>query len=463
MTIVLDKKKLQILGIIFILLVTFFIMVPGRFGRKVNAEIIFFFMLNGIWWFTLLIRSLKKRAYSLEVMHWTFFLFFFFFAALVQYLNDSYPWSVSLDESTILQASRLLTVWTVCVLVGKKIVDKFFLKKRLFFKEFQCENFEGVLLILTIVNVWFVGTKISEIGLLNMLSRGTNGGIEYVGYESLSMLISNILQAASYFSVVLSILSWKKNKKVRYLFFIVLNLVFLVLGYFPMGIARYAVAVIYLGILLTSSNRLKKNRHFMILFIVAYIVILPALNSWRTIAISEMSISAAFSKVFGNFSTIWLANDYDAFTLYSMSIDHIAEYGIEGGHLLSILFFWVPRSLWPEKALSGSYEMAVARGLGHTNLSCPFPAEGILDGGVMGLILFGIFIGMLMRFIDERYWRNEDGDKNIIKPMNLLYPVLIVFFFFLCRGDMFYTFAYLASYIFVWGMVVVISKKRRIK
>ena len=79
MTIVLDKKKLQILGIIFILLVTFFIMVPGRFGRKVNAEIIFFFMLNGIWWFTLLIRSLKKRAYSLEVMHWTFFLFFFFF------------------------------------------------------------------------------------------------------------------------------------------------------------------------------------------------------------------------------------------------------------------------------------------------------------------------------------------------------------------------------------------------
>lgn len=463
MTIVLDKKKLQILEIVLLLVLIFLIMVPANMGRKVNAEIMFFFALNGVWWFVLFLRALKRNPYSLEIMHWVFFLFFFFFAALVQYLNDSFPWGVSLEDSTILKANMLLSVWTACVLAGEKISDKMVLKKRASYKVFEGERFFMPLLVMTLVNVWSVGFRIYEVGLWNVLSRGTNSGIRYVDYGSLSMLISECLQAVSYFSVVLSILSWKKNKKARYLFFIVVNAAFTVIGYFPTGMARYAVAVIYMGLLLTFSDKMKKNRSFMVLFIVAYVVILPMLNSWRTAAISEASLGAAFLKVFENFSSLWLANDYDAFTLYAMSIDHIAKYGAGGNHLLSILFFWVPRAWWPGKALSGSYEMAVSRGLGFTNLSCPFPAEGILDGGVTGLVLFGIFIGILMRILDEGYWRNYDENKNVIRQADLIYPVLVIFFFFMCRGDMFYTFAYLVSYIFVWFVIINLTKKSRVK
>lgn len=459
MVIVLNKKKLQILGIVFLLVLTFFIMIPSHFGRKVNGEIMFFLTLNGIWWLVLLVKALKKQPYSLEIMHWTFFLFFCFFAILVQYLSDDYPWNISLGESTILQANILLTVWTACVLIGKKIAVKIHFKKKSHNWGFEGDSCLGVLFIMTAVNVWSVGNRVMKIGLLNMLARGTNLGIKYAEYKSLSMLISHSLQAVSYFSMVLSILLWKRNKKVRYFIFIILNAVCLIIGCFPLGMARYAVAVIYLGILLTSSDKLKKNRYFMILFIVAFIILLPLFNSWRTIAIFQASIGEAVSKVFMNLSNIWLAEDYDAFTLYAMSIEHITKHGIGGNHLLSILFFWVPRSLWPEKALSGSYEMAVARGMGFTNLSCPFPAEGILDGGIMGLILFGIFIGMLIQIIDEGCWRDYDNNKNMVRPAELIYPVLVIFFFFLCRGDMFYTFAYLCCYLFVWIVIVILAKK----
>ena len=89
---------------------------------------------------------------------------------------------------------------------------------------------------------------------------------------------------------------------------------------------------------------------------------------------------------------------------------------------------------------------------------CPLPSECMLDGGVIRMILFGFVIGIIMEIVDNVYWSKVDKEERYIRPFDILYPVIVIFWFFMCRGDMFYTFAYLVSYIITWWGIKLLVK-----
>lgn len=70
-----------------------------------------------------------------------------------------------------------------------------------------------------------------------------------------------------------------------------------------------------------------------------------------------------------------------------------------GVNFLGVLFFFVPREIWPQKPLPSGVVVSDALGYPYTNVSSPLPAEGYVSLGWVGLIItmagFGIIIGWI--------------------------------------------------------------------
>lgn len=128
----------------------------------------------------------------------------------------------------------------------------------------------------------------------------------------------------------------------------------------------------------------------------------------------------------------------------------------------SDLLFFVPRSLWPGKALSGSYEVATARNL-FSNLSYPYPALGYIDAGVTGVIFVGCLLGFIMKRVDKAYWCNIDYDGRVVRPIDAIYPAVLIYSFIMCRGDILYFYGYMVIHVATWALICWFAKKIMIR
>lgn len=461
MLIRIKKFKIQIIILACVIfLILGIVLFQNQIELKNDAIVYITFAINGGIWIVLLIKALLKHPFSLKIMHWFFCLFFFFFAAIIQYINDKYPWGVKFQCETIIKSNICLLLWTVAFVIGEFISRK----SDGFGGRTQktIENIRKKRIILTSISAITVVIKLVVVGFSNMLARSTIFSVKYVNDPSLNMMINGCFQATTFFALALSIIEIKKVHSVENIVYAMINSCLMLFGYFPSGLARYALAVLYLGILLTCFDFMKNKRNFILLFIFAFIIILPVMNTWRFVSFKEASVGESLKGIITNFSGVWLENDYDAFTELSMSIEHIEKYGAGGFHLLSIALFWIPRSLWSTKAFPGSHDVTLARSdVSFDNVSCSLPEEGILDGGFLGVLVFGVFIGWLVGIIDKTYYSKKllfIGERKI-NYYDLIYPVTVIFFFFLIRGDMLYTFPYLVSYLLVWGWISFDLKK----
>jgi len=436
----------------------------SRGQRKLDLQVITLFVLNGIIWFWLLIKEVKRTAYSLKIMNWFFCLFFFALAPIVQYYANQFPWILLRTDSILYRANKLLLLWTVSVIAGIKLENYRQIHKRKRYrnqikKYTGWKGYERLLPFLTVVNLVNTVSRVLTIGISNLVSRGTNTGMVYSNYDSLSLLISQFIRGIAYFTVAISILQYQyQNRSLKNFVILGMNFIFLIISYFPTGLARYAAAVIYMGLMITYFKSFKNNRYFILIFIMAFTIILPFMNAFRTTQLLDVNMVKVFQDTVNNIISGWKAFDYDAYTYFTLTIEYVDRHGAGGHHLLSDLLFWVPRKLWPSKALSGSYEIAHELGL-FDNVSFPYPSIGYMDGGVIGMVLFGIVIGWMMEFVDGYYWNNIDFNNRIVHAFDIMYPVIVIFWFFLYRGDIFYTLCHLVGYMLAWYFLVWLAEK----
>ena len=431
--------------LIVIVLITF----PfGDFQRK-NSLVLFTFVLNGLVWAMLLIDEVNRRAFSLLMIHWSFCLLFFFYAAFVQYANDKFPWVGYRSDTLLIKTNLLLFLWTFGVLLGSTLGKQKSRVRNQSKVSIEWGNFERLLPWLTSANIGILVYRITQVGLVNLFARATSS-IAYSDNGSLSLIIGNVMQAVSFFATAVSILRLRsKDKKV--LWFVV-NASCTLLAYFPTGIARYAAAAIYLGLLLIFSNKLKKGRTFILLFIGAFLIILPFFNAFRRTAFTDVNVLQVFERIFRNMGDVWLEGDYDAYTLLTMAVEHVESYGITWGYqFLGAIAFWIPRTLWPTKPIGSGAFMAETQGWLFTNVSCPLPAEGLINGGACGLFLFAAILGFAMVKLDRAYWVKAHIGKAT--KLDIIYPLITIFVFFMSRGDLMSSTAYLAAYIAVWFII----------
>ena len=303
--------------------------------------------------------------------------------------------------------------------------------------------------------------RLKEVGFTNLLSRGTSRMI-YSDYSSLSLLYSKILQAISYFSVVFAFVNTKINKNGR--IFILISFFCLLVSFFPFSLARNSTAVIYGGLILTLSTTLKKNKFFIILFFSAFLILFPFFSAFRRVSFFDVPIIQSILNVFENLSEVWLSGDYDAYTILNLVIEYINAKSITFGYqLLGVILFFVPRIWWLSKPIGSGAFVTENSLFDFTNISCPLPAEGLINFGFIGLIIFGVVVGFITKKLDILYWKNIDTTGNNINRFELIYPVLLMFFFFMCRGDLLSSTAYMMSFIVVWHILIKLTSIKMIK
>ena len=452
------KNRLIIYLIVLILItLTMMILLKLQSGKK-DIFLIFTYLFNGLIWLFLFVREVKKRAYSLIMIQWLFCIFFFELAPLIQYIVGYFPWINTRSEEVLLRTNVLLTIWTIAVQsgiylgrYGKQNYGKYIYR--------PWKGFSLILPLFTIFCFFNFIVRVITIGPVNMLLRSTNSGVSVSSYGSFSMLISRTTEAFVYFTAILSLIKYRQNRK--NIIWPLINCTLLLFSYFPTGIARFAVAVLYLGAMLTYFTKFRRNRTFILLFIGAFTIILPFFSAFR-VGNDSLNLGHILRNVMVNLVENWLQFDYDAYTLFTLTLEHVDEFGTgKGIHIITDILFWVPRSLWPGKAYSGSYEIAHVRNL-FDNLSFPFPALGYMDGGLLGLIIIGIVIGIIMKKIDDSYWKKLDMYGFVFRPIDVLYPAVMLYWFFMCRGDIFYILAYLTCYLFAWYLIVRFVKNAKI-
>ena len=438
----LTRKELISSFILIIVLIAIVVLViPFGDLKRDDIFVLTTFVLNGFAWTVLLIKEIQKRAFSLAFMHWSFCLLFFFFAAMVQYTNGIFPWIYHRNDEVLFFSNIILFIWTMCVLVGIHArFFKFDLLRKYLSRDIYIKNISGLsLIIIAGIAAW----RISSIGITNLLSRKTSGYI-ISNNSSIALVLDHSIEAIAYFSTLFFIYSCKKQSRKKY--FIFVSVLLLLIAYPPIGLARYEAAAIYLGIFLSCSSYIKKSKLFCFLFLGGFFLVLPFLNAFRNTAFDNVSYSQVVSNIINNLPYLWLKGDYDAYTMLTLAIDYIENYGVTWGYqLLGAVFFWIPRQLWIDKPIGSGAEIANSLGWNFTNLSCPLPSEALINFSIIGIIVFGFFLGAIIKFFDDLYWTDPFGFRMV----NFIYPVIVVLFFFMCRGDLLSATAYMAAFLII--------------
>ena len=446
------KKLLKIFSLIVLLVMLIamlMIAVPWQNFPKKDITVIITFILNGMLWGLLLFYELNKRAYSLLIIHWLFCFLFFFCIAFSQYMYGIFPLVVLRSDDLILETNFFLLAWTVLVWAGYHLVCSKQRKMNTSIKLIRIPLWLTFgLTSFTLVNTVY---RVITVGFVALLSRAT-AEISY-GMEasSASLLITHMLQAFAFFATIFTFVFYKQTHKGFFL--VCVTSVCLLISYFPTALSRNAAATIYGGLLLIAFSSLRKNRVFIVVLLSAFLIVLPFLNAFRGASFEDINMLESMRRVFVHLQDGWLAGDYDAYAMLTLTLEHIQFYGITWGRqLLGVFLFWVPRSLWFAKPIGTGAFVSTQLGWNFTNLSAPLPAEGLINFGWMGLLV-AIVLGKLMKKLDETYWEKLDPSGKRVRAYDLLYPVLIMFFFFMNRGDLLSSFAFTMAYVTVWWVL----------
>ena len=160
--------------LLLILLLLLWIVIPSGYVSRHNWLVMTTFLINGVLWTFLLLYELGKHPYSFSVIHWTFFLLFFFFAAIVQYMNNDFPWVGYRSDFVIIDANLILMLWTVGVIIGQytkiSAVEHQSKVKEKLGCNLECDQ----TLILVVITIVIALIRIKTVGFANLLSRGTS-------------------------------------------------------------------------------------------------------------------------------------------------------------------------------------------------------------------------------------------------------------------------------------------------
>ena len=404
------SRVLQLFWLFVFVVLLFFITVPIVATFKSNVYdmcIITTFMLNGIIILCLLIAEVRKRPYSLAMIHWVFCLFFLVFAATSQYITKSFCWDVKPSDELIFRANIVCFIWIVCFTLGLHCKNTYKHALKMSNNTVAVGGVQRIKkrqTLFLVINVILTAYQLAKYGFSGNLVRGSS--MVKIEISSLGMLVGHCLMAFMTLTTVSSALLMRKRKKYR-LFFAV-NIACMLLTYFPTVMARNSLAGAYGGIFIALFPKLKKNRKFILILIMGLLIIFPMFNAFRYTAFSNVDAVSAFELSLSNMPLMWQHPDFDAYSVLLMSLEYTEKSGsTHGWQLFGALMFWWPRVLWPswlpEKPGGSGHYLAKSKGNSFTNISCTPAAEGNINFGIIGVVAFGLVFGAIVGAIDRCY------------------------------------------------------------
>lgn len=391
----------------------------------------------------------RRSPFSLHLAHWIFVYVFFCAAPLVQYRLGFFPWRglTSFDTDTLLTINLAVLIWSVTWIISRYAQRATVGFRAPFLGPRVTVLGLGLSLLLAAATTFYFLVVLGPEALL------TRGGYETalnssVNASSVRLIVDKVFRVFPVVAVAGSIWYLRKTHVAMWkrLMIVAVAIMFLLLSNFPLGMARYWAGAVYLGLLLTVfGRRLRTGWPLAFLLIGGLLVVFPLLSTVRAAeSLQGMMSSVSSPDVLGpNLGR----GDYDAYAMIGYTIEYVSKGpGITYGYqLLGALLFFAPRTLWPSKPVGSGYTVAVDQDLVWNNVSSPAIAEGFINFGWIGIILFAVVLSWIFGTLDTSCEQAERGGCDTL--LCLIYPFCIVLVFFVMRGDLLSSTAYIMGFI----------------
>lgn len=385
-----------------------------------------------------------RQAYSLNKSFWIFNLLFLSLVPLGQFALGQFPWGRILNNQTIIYANGIILLCNVVYAVVRQKATK---EQQEIQKEKELWTFKKTPLFILYFTACALLIAFSNKGHFWQRSNGVS-----IENGTLQLLVDKTLRGICLFGLFASIHLWIDKKLSKKLLFLVL-LIGLIAN-FPTAIPRYWLATFYFGAMLVFLKEyLKKHNQIFATFLVASIILIfPILSIAR---FSNVEIKSKFGSFQDIFSYSFLGGDFDAYSSLCSTINYVSTNGITWcKQLATVLLFFVPRSIWPSKSVGSGALVNTLENSDFTNFSSTFIAEGYINFGIIGSVIFIIGLAIFIARYDHWYWFSGRSKFN-----HLMYPAAIGMLFFMLRGDLLSSFAYSVGIYCSGWICYTISKK----
>jgi hypothetical protein len=215
---------------------------------------------------------------------------------------------------------------------------------------------------------------------------------------------------------------------------------------FPSSLPSYLLLCIYLGWALAAGLPFSRGRHtFSLVMLVVFLVIAPIFSISQT-PVGE--VGDGLGKTGGQMT---LVHDFDTWSSLCRSMHYTKQHGTTNGRqLIGVVLFFVPRHVWPSKPDGSGSFLFNELSSSYSILTCTYIAEGYINFGVAGSLVFAALISLLIARYDGWYWRR--GGKVRFTLPRLFYFVSFGLLFFVLRGDLMSSFAWLIGFVFLFTL-----------
>lgn len=390
---------------------------------------------------TLIILSiLFNYKIKLITIYFTFTLIFFNLIPWMHYSKNNPIWrNIPILDYTYITLNLILFISNIITFIVYKKFTKITTSPPPEEKKVKNHNITTFFLLIISSTSFIALLYLNNFSIEQLLFRGLIDEQKEITIESssLSLLIGMTTRMVSVFCFFYAATKIKNQLLPK-----ILLLILFIFSVFPTGVSRYMVAFAYIPLILLFIPQLRKSSLFSGTLIFSLIFFFPFLDQFRNFSGLE-SLKLLPSTDF------FFAAHFDAYENFASAIEN--NFITYGNQLLGVLFFFIPRVFWPSKPVGSGYEMAEQTGYAFNNISMPFLGEGYVNFGLSGVLIFSFIIGNLMARIDYHFSIINLRHTN---SYNLaLYYFLIGSLFFMLRGDLLSSTAYISAGLFSWFFV----------
>jgi hypothetical protein len=191
---------------------------------------------------------------------------------------------------------------------------------------------------------------------------------------------------------------------------------------------RNALGPVYIALLLVLfQNWFATGARRLLLLVASMVLVFPAITLFthnHQQSLSDISLSQFSDEIADHYFSI----NYDSWANIYTAVEIVKVHGMQWGHqLLGSLLFFVPSSIWSAKPLATGIFLAdyliTNYSMWFTNLSAPLAAEGYLDFGPAGVILYACIMALFVAFMNRLAMRR---DRWIAFPMAIYASVFLM-------------------------------------
>lgn len=412
----------------------------------VLAIVLFFPIMTGLMIF--LFFEIRKRPYSIHLMHLISLLLFVGLSPMFQVVRGEFPLVMKsqIVVKNVILANLACLFWLLSYCSAYYLTErKASQESKIFDRILRAPvSLGGASLMLALVPValgwlWVVGlggtaTRDAAEAALNRVEG------------PLQLVTQTFVRGFPFVALTTAIAVLRSQSN----WILVLPLAALCLGVLyidnPLAAPRYWTVAIALGCLAPLLLDRRKTGSALLLVSIAGLVIMPALDLGRRAwSVEDVLFEFRYFE-FPSPSTYLAENgDLASYSIFTLALEWVSIHGLTWGRQLlgAVILFWVPRSVWADKPISTGSQIVGDFGFDFTVLSAAIMADAYLDFGWVGVVGLAALVGWAVARLDRVYW-SRSGTARVIDSF---YPYLLGMMLFITRGSLMSAFPYALSFI----------------